>query len=135
MGLTGGLSEVQKLRAQAYSNEYQAMMTGMNLFMTLQFMPLVPLIAFWTIVANTYIRFNDHPVELILVKWGAVAVTQIACLVYYFSLHEVYNRVLYIETELKPKVAVLLHQATNSFWGWERHLRRFGKANNPRFGD
>jgi hypothetical protein len=129
---TSELPDSHKLQVQAYCNEYQAMMTRMNWFMSMQFMPLVPLIAFFTFIATAYNYFNF---DLILVEWGTAGVTQIAVLVYYFSLHEVYNHALYIESDLKPKVAVLLHLGTGSFWGWEKHLKRFGKANDPAFGD
>ena len=126
----GELSDAQKLQAQAYFGEYQAMMTRVNWFMSLQFMPLVPLVGFFSFIAIT--RSSLDP---ILIAWGTVGVSQIAVLIYYFALHEVYNHVLYLETKLKPKVAILLELNTDSFWGWERHLKQFGKAYDPRFGD
>jgi hypothetical protein len=130
--LTGELSDVEKLQVQAYFCEYQAMITRMNWFMSLQFMPLVPLIAFFAFIVTAHSHFH---LNLVLVEWGAVGVTQIGLLIYYFSLHEVYNHVLYVEKCLKPKVSVLLHLGTDSFWGWERHLKQFGKANDPAVGD
>lgn len=127
------LSDAQKqLQVQAYVGEYQALMTRNNWFMSLQFMPLVPLVGFFSfiVLAHTYLALN-----FILVAWAAAAVTQIAVLIYYFALHEVYNHALYLEKTLKPRVAVLLQLNTDSFWGWEGHLKQFGKAYDPRFSD
>lgn len=128
----GELEDTHNRQLEAYCNEYQAMMARMNWFMSMQFMPLAPLIAFYAFIAAVYDHFSFN---LILVEWGTAGVTQTAVLIYYFSLHEVYNHALYIERNLKPRVAVLLHLSTDAFWGWERHLRQFGKANDPTFGD
>jgi hypothetical protein len=123
------LFELQKLQLQAHFYEYQAVMTRINWFMSLQFIPLAPLAGF---LAFIFIVRNSHPILVVL---GAAWVTQCAIFVYYFALHEVYNHVRYLLTTLKPKVAILLQLDTNLFWGWEEHLKKFGKANDPRFGD
>jgi hypothetical protein len=125
-------SEVQKLQLQVYLSEYQAMMTRVNWFMSMQSLPLVPLIAFFAFVATADNYFKYDP---ILVTWGVVSVTYVAAVIYCVALHEVYNHLVYIETDLKGRVAVLLQINRDSFWAWERHLKRVGKAQNQTFVD
>jgi hypothetical protein len=127
-------AEREKLQAQAYFAEYQAMMTRMNFFMSLQFTLWAPLVAFLTLVFGAYAAPLSTDIKSALF-WGAAVVTQLVVLVYCFALHEVYNHAFYIETRLKPQVAELLDLARESFWAWERHLAAEGKANNPGFGD
>ena len=98
------MSDVQKLQVQAYFSEYQAMMARVNWFMSLQFIPLTPLVAFLAIVGAVYRFLEPH-----LIAWTTAAVVEVAVLVYYFSLHEVYNHIRYIEVTLKPRVAALLN--------------------------
>jgi hypothetical protein len=124
--------ELVKLRAQAHFSEYQAMMARGTFWMSMQFMPLAPLVAFFALVC---IVTKDHQVAPELVAWGTAGVTQVAILVYYFSLHEVYNHARFIEMDLKPDVAALLEWQGNKFWGWERHLKDLGKAFSPAIGD
>jgi len=124
------LSDVQKLQGEAHIAEYQALMTRMSWFMSLQFMPVVPTIAFFSFVALT-----QKDLSPLVVAWGAAWVVQVSVLIYYFALHEVYNHALYIEINLKERFSPILQLDTASFWGWERHLKKFGKANDPRFGD
>ena len=124
------LTEIHKLQAQAYVAEYQAMVTRINWFMSMQFVPWAPLVTFLALIAATYSYFAP-----ILVAWGAAAMAQVAVLVYYFALFEVYNHVRYIETELKPRMATLLTLETDLFWGYEKFLKRHGKANDPLFSD
>ena len=124
------LSDVQKLQSQAHIAEYQALMTRMSWFMSLQFMPVVPTIAFFSFVALTQDALGPF-----VVTWGAAWVVQVSVLIYYFALHEVYNHALYIEANLKERLSPILRLDATSYWGWERHLKEFGKANDPRFGD
>ena len=114
--------EQKKLQLQAYVAEYQAMMSRTTWFMSLEFSALLPIIGFFT--AYRYIDPN-------LVAWWLALTVQSTLLVYCFALHEVFNNVLYIEAKLKPKVSVLLKLSANQFWGWERHLKQSGKANDP----
>ncbi len=119
-----------KLVVQAHVADYQAIATRISRFMSLQFVPWPALATFLTVVAATHKSFDP-----ILVAWGTAGVAQVAVLTYYFALYEVYNHVRYVETELKPKVAKLLELNTDSFWGYEKYLKKTGKANDPLFGD
>lgn len=122
-----------KLLIKVHISEYQALETRINGFMALQFVPWPPLVVFITLVAYAYkYGFFDRTIEA-LVAWGTVVMVQVAVFVYNFALFEVYNHVRYIETELRPKVATLL--GTDSFWGYERFLKKTGKVNNPLVGD
>ena len=76
------MDELLKLQVQAYLSEYQAMMTRIKWFMSMQFMPVAPLIAFFAFIAIAHNFLNE-----IVVVWGAAVVTQIAVLIYYFALH------------------------------------------------
>jgi hypothetical protein len=105
-------------------------MTRVNWFMSMQSMPLVPLIAFYAFVATADNYFKYDP---ILVTWGVVSVTYIAAIIYCVALQEVYNHLLYIEADLKKKIAVLLDLRIDSFWGWERYLRQGAKHPNHAF--
>lgn len=124
------LTDAEKAQVQAYVAEYQAIMTRISWFMSMQFVPVGPVVAFLTLIGATHASFDP-----ILVAWGTAGVAQCAVLTYYFALYEVYNHVRYVETKLKPKLASLLKLETNSFWGYERYLKKFGKVNDPRFGD
>jgi hypothetical protein len=123
------MDELHKLQVQAYVAEYQAMMTRMTWFMSMQFVLSPPSVA----ALLSSIAAGNH--KLIPFLWVAIPVFQFTPLIYYFALHEVYNHALYIETILKPKIGTLLHLDTGSFWGWEKHLKKYGKAHNPLFGD
>jgi energy-converting hydrogenase Eha subunit C len=124
------ISDAPKLQIQAYIGEYQAMMNRVNLFMSMQFMPVAPLATFLAVVAAAHAYL-----DVVLLAWVATGVTQIAVLVYYFALHEVYNHARYLETKLKPQVALLLGLNKDSFWAWEGQLKHVGKAYDPRYGD
>src|SRR5438128_1637223 len=105
----GEVSDVEKAQVQAYCSEYQATMTRMNWFMSLQFLPLAPLVALLTLVAvhTSYIALYDGRIDDgVVTELGALGV-QVTMYIYCFSLHEVYNHALYIESHLKPKVAAL----------------------------
>lgn len=128
----GGDPETQRLQLQAYLGEYQAMMARVNFFMSLQFMPVAPLVAFLAAVAVAHKYLELH---IVLLVWVSAGVTQIAILVYYFALHEVYNHVQYLETKLRPRVAALLLLRVDTLWGWERHLKKSGKAYGAWVGD
>lgn len=123
-------TEILKLQVQAHVADYQVIALRVSRFMSLQFVPWPTLAAFLTIVAGTQKLFDP-----ILLAWGTAGVVQVAVLTYYFALYEVYNHVRYLETELKPKVAVLLDLNTESFWGYEKYLKKTGKAYAPLFGD
>jgi hypothetical protein len=58
------LSNMRLLQLQAYCYEYQAMMNRMTWFMTMQFVPLVPLGALVTVGVS---NFGDP----LLVSWSA----------------------------------------------------------------
>ena len=119
-----------KLLVQVHVADYQAIATRISRFMALQFVPWPALVVFLSLVASTHKLFDP-----ILLAWGAAGVAQVAVLTYYFALYEVYNHVRYVETELKPNLAKLLALSTDSFWGYEKYLKKTGKANDPLFGD
>ncbi len=123
-------TEGLKLVVQAHVADYQAIATRITRFTSLQFVPWPALAAFLTLVGGTHKLFDP-----ILVAWGTAGVVQVAVLTYYFALYEVYNHVRYLETELKPKLAELLKLNTESFWGYEKYLKKTGKANDPLIGD
>jgi len=125
------LTDAEKAtQVQAYVAEYQAIMTRINWFMSMQFVPVGPVVAFLALIGAIHASFDP-----ILVAWGTAGVAQCAVLTYYFALYEVYNHVRYVETKLKPRLAILLKLDTDAFWGYERYLKKFGKANNALFGD
>ena len=126
----GELTDAKKAQVQAYVAEYQTIMTRINWFMSMQFVPVGPVVAFLALIGAIHAFFDP-----ILVAWGTAGVAQCAVLTYYFALYEVYNHVRYVETKLKPQLASLLKLETDSFWGYERYLKKFGKANDPLFGD
>lgn len=123
-------TDTRTLQVQAHIADYETMMERISWSMSLQFMPLVPLVGFYSFIAVAS-KLLTPPFRI----WGAVIATQVAINIYYFALHGVYNHVLYIETKLKPCVADIIQLKTNSFWGWERHIKRFGRANDPLIGD
>jgi hypothetical protein len=126
------LSETDKLIVQAHYYEYQSSQNRITRFFTLQFSVWPILIAFLTFlfgIADKHPSGNFIPILI----WLGIFATLFTTQFYYFSLHEVYNHVGYIENFLRPKVSTYLRR--NSFWGWERHLKKFGKANPPVMGD
>jgi hypothetical protein len=126
------LSDTEKVLVQLHSTEYQAIVTRISRFISLQFVVGPVLVAFLTLVATGY----QHEIEIFspfVVAWGCALATQLAVQTYYFALYEVYNHVRYVENDLRPKVERLL--GTDLFWGYERYLTRTGKAYNPLIGD
>jgi hypothetical protein len=123
-------TEVLKLVVQAHIADYQVIASRISRFTSLQFIPVPALGAFLTVVVGTHKLFDP-----ILVAWGTAGVVQFGVLTYYFALYEVYNHVRYLETKLKPMVANLLKVEPESFWGYEKYLKKTGKGNDPLFGD
>ena len=123
-------SEQQRLVVQAHVADYQVVTVRISRFISLQFVPWPALAAFLTVAYYTHTFFDP-----VLVAWGTAAGAQIAVLVYYFALYEVYNHVRYIENELKPNMAKALSLNPDQFWGYERYLKKTGKANSALWGD
>lgn len=124
------LTDIQKFQAQAYFNDYQAMISKINWFMSLQFKLFTPLVSFVSLGVAAY----NHDYHIAGV-WVTTGVVQIIAITYLFALYEVYNHVRYIETELKPKLAGLISLNTGNFWSYEKLLKKGGKAHSTTIGD
>ena len=120
----------------AYCAEYNAMATRINTFIALQFVPWPPLAVLLGLVVNAF-KIHDgrtfEPTTASLIIWLTVMAMQVAVFVYCFALYEVYNHARYVETELRPKLSTIIGIDRN--WGYEKFLKRAGRANNPNYGD
>lgn len=128
-------NEEEKLLVQAHIADYQVITARISRFMGIQFVPWPALFAFLVLLATAHTLFDAHRVDWgpAFLAWGAAGAIQIAVLVYYFALFEVYNHVRYVETILKPRLIRLV--GTDEVWSYEGFLKRTGKANSPLLGD
>lgn len=110
---------------QAHFIEYQATVAKIGRFESLQLIIWGVLFAFVTLAASIV-----HQAQLI---WVSVIAAQIVVAIYYFALYEAYSHTRYIECDLRPKVAGLLH--TDLVWRCEKYIRRKGKSLSPLIGD
>jgi hypothetical protein len=138
------LSDRKKAMLQVHCVDYQVMVARISRFIGLQFVVWPVLVTFLTFVLVEFLKERPQSQHLSFL-WAAALATNLAVQTYYFALHEVYTHVGYIETTLKPRVAIQIGLASfgvlgrdsglTSFWSWEQYLRKKGKAYDALWGD
>lgn len=98
--------------------EYQALTTRITYLITM-------LYALWpvTLTAIGLATLQWGPNRQGLVEWTILLLSEILAVAFYFTSCEIYTHVLYLETELKPKLAEIT--SYSAFWGWESWLAKF----------
>jgi hypothetical protein len=98
--------------------EYQALTNRITYLITM-------LYALWpvTLTAIGLAALQWSPNHRALVEWTVLLLCEILAVAFYFTSCEIYTHVLYLETDLKPRLAKFT--SYSEFWGWESWLKNF----------
>lgn len=103
---------------QAHLYEYQALTNRITYLVTMQY-------ALWPVVVLALSAFVPlwGTRGRSFLAWGGIVLGEIFALAFYFTLCEISTHALYIDRELRPKVAFLV--GAKSIWQWETWLRGY----------
>ena len=122
---TASLRNLEELALQAHLGEYQSLIARNTSATHWQWMLLPAIGVFFMVLTNTWRLVPDE--QHWLLAWGFVLTWEILTLIANTLTWGQYQKVLYIETQLRPRVERILKTAPrgiadHSFWGYEPFL-------------